>query len=333
VLTITASALTIGAHAVIDFDLSLSALAIVLWTMFGFARGIGIYSAANLDEKKGKKYVPPSYPVIAAVSVFSAIIILLTGSLASSGNYTVQAGKNIQSKNLSQGIAMLQKAISYNPFNADNHSNLARIYQAQGKFDEAITEAGKAIALSKYSAPRYAELARFYFNGKKSSEDAISTAEKALSLAPFQVQWYEFLARAYYTIGYNEMASGNRDTAKQYFEKTIGVPDRIVAQMASLDETGKKLWRDAPMMTSTPAVKLNVGTAQYILGRWSEADKNLQAALKDDNSKGEASLWLAILRDKQGRSQEAQELLVQAQNMAPELAKGYDGLLKLEILR
>lgn len=334
VLAITVAALSIGGHAVIDFDLSLSALALVLWTFFGLARGIGIYSSCTaVEEKKSKKFIPPNYSVLAAVSVFSIIVIFFAGSLAMAGNYVVQAGKNMQSKRLNTGVDLLQKSISYNPLNADTYNNLARVYQAQGKYDEAIAEAGKAINLSKYSATRYAELARLCFNGKKSSGDAVSAAEKALSLAPFQVNWYELLARTYFTVGYNELASGNREPAKQYFEKALQVPERMQSKIASLNETERRLWKDAPLLSPTPGIKLCVGESQYILGMWIESEANLNAALQDDNSKGEAALWLSILKDKQGKTQEAKELFDLANQLVPQMARGYEELKNVTVLK
>jgi glycosyltransferase involved in cell wall biosynthesis len=50
--TITAASVAVGFHAAIDFNLSLSALAIVLWTLFGLARGIGGYPEPKADVKK-----------------------------------------------------------------------------------------------------------------------------------------------------------------------------------------------------------------------------------------------------------------------------------------
>lgn len=334
VWTISIAAISIGIHAVIDFDLSLSALALVLWTFFGLITGIGLYSSnAAAGEKKGRRYIPANYSVLAAVSVFSITIILLAGSLAASGNCVVQAAKSMQSGNLNQGVALLRKSISNNPLNADNYNNLARVYQAQGKYDEAIAEAEKAIKLSGYSAHRYTELANLYTNSKKGSEEAVSAAEKALSLAPFQVNWYESLAGIYFAVGYNELVSGNREPAKQYFEKAVQAPARIQSKTDSLGETEKRLWKDAPLLSPTPLIKLSVGKSQYILGMWPEAEANLSAALLDDNTKGEAALWLSILRDKQGKAQEAKDLFAQAKELVPQLAEGYEGLKGIHILK
>ncbi len=332
VLTITMAAVLIGLHAVIDFDLSLSALALVLWTIFGFVRGIGVYSSNSIvEEKKGKKYVPPNYSILAAVSVIPVIIILFAGSLAAAGNYATQAGKYIQGQNLNQGIKLLQKASAYNPFNADYHTIFARVYQQQGKFDEGIAEAQAALSLSKYSTTRHADLVALYLAGTKNNEDAVNTAEKTLALAPFQIQWYELLSQACFVTGYNELTGGNRDAAKQYLEKAVQVPARIQSQMDSLSDQEKRLWKDAPLLSTTPAVKLSVGASQYILGMWPEAEANLQAASQDEKSKGEAVLWLSILKDKQGKSQEAKDLLEQAKKLVPQLAQGYESLKSLQV--
>lgn len=330
--TITIAAISMGLHAVIDFDLSLSALALVLWTMFGLSRGIGIYSGARAEEKKRKKYVPPNYHLLAGITVVSIVIILLAGSLVQAGNYAVQAGAYLHKQNLGQGADLLQKASAYNPFNADYHSNMARIYQQQGKFDEGIIEAQKAIELSNYSAQRYADLAGLYFNGKKSSEDAVANAEKALSLAPYQIRWYELLARTYFATGINELSSGNKDAAKPYFEKLLKVPAMVEERMAGLTQEEKRLWNVAPHLTSTPAISLNVGVAQYFLGDWQLAESNLEKAAVDDSAKGEALLWLSILKSKQGKELEAKDLSQQALTLAPHYKEQYEGIKQLPLL-
>jgi tetratricopeptide (TPR) repeat protein len=332
-LTITMAAVSIGLHAVIDFDLSLSAIALVLWAMFGLARGITIYSSPIVEEKKSRAYIPPNYSALAIISAASIIIVLCAGTMTAAGSYAKQAGSYFQEQNANQGIKSLQKASAYNPLNADYHSYLASIYSQLGKIDEGIAEAQKALTLSKYSAVRNADLTSLLISGKKDSGDTVSAAEKTLSLAPFQIQWYELLARTYFMTGYNELASGNRDAAKGYFEKAVQVPQRIQERMDSLTDQEKRLWKDAPPMSATPQVQLSVGEAQYILGMWLEAEANLNAALQAEKSKGEAALWLSALKSRQGQEQEASELLEQAKKLVPNMVQNYEGLKGLSTLK
>lgn len=331
-LTIIMAAVSIGLHAAIDFDLSLSALALVLWTMFGLARSIMIYSSPKAEEKKSRAYIPPNYSALALLSAASIIIIICAGTMAAAGSYATQAGSYFQKQNANQGINSLQKASAYNPFNADYHSYLASIYSQLGKIDEGIAEAQKALTLSKYSAVRNADLTSLLILGKKDSGDTVSAAEKTSSLAPFQIQWYELLARTYFMAGYNELASGNRDAAKGYFEKAVQVPQRIQERMDSLTDQEKRLWKDAPPLSATPQVRLNVGESQYILGLWPEAEANLNAALQGEKSKGEASLWLSALKSRQGQEQEASALLEQAKKLVPNMVQNYEGLKNLNTL-
>ncbi|MQL51396.1 tetratricopeptide repeat protein [Desulfofundulus thermobenzoicus] len=54
------------------------------------------------------------------------------------------------------------------------------------------------------------------------------------------------------------------------------------------------------------------GTGRYLLGKFTEAEQSLQAALPDNQLKGEASLWLALVKEKQGKPDEAQKLVQEA---------------------
>lgn len=331
VLTITTAAVLIGLHAVIDFDLSLSALAMVLWTMFGLARGIGIYSNLEAKDKKNKVNLPPKYSALAVVSVVSILLVIFTGSLIVAGSYAKQSNKYIKNQQINQGVSSIKKAIANNPFNADYHIDLARIYKVLGLYDEGISEAQAALSLSKYSAEHYGYLTNLMLFGKKDSGDIVNCAEKTLSLSPFQMDCYELLSLTYFTVGYNELVSGNRDAAKQYFEQAVQVPGRITARMDSLSVQEKRLWQDALPLTSTPKVKLNVGRSQYFLGQWPEAEANLESALHSEDYRGEAALWLSIMKSRQGQEESAKALLDQANQLVPKLAQDYEVIKSLQI--
>ncbi|MGB9905264.1 MAG: hypothetical protein ACPLQO_11460, partial [Desulfotomaculales bacterium] len=106
------------------------------------------------------------------------------------------------------------------------------------------------------------------------------------------------------------------------------------ARVASLGEREKRLWKDAPMLAPTPRVRLSTGQARCLLGRPAEAEADLQAAASADDRqlKGEALLWLALAKEKQGRAQEAQDLLAQAKEINKSAGDTFEALKKLPLL-
>lgn len=103
--------------------------------------------------------------------------------------------------------------------------------------------------------------------------------------------------------------------------------------MAALGEEEKRLWKDAPLLAPTPRVQLYTGQTHYLLGRLNEAEKDLQSAFAaaggDQQLKGEAALWLALVKEKQGKKQEAQELVKQAQTINKAYGSAFEQLKAL----
>ncbi|MGI8670327.1 MAG: TonB family protein [Aridibacter sp.] len=77
----------------------------------------------------------------------------------------------------------LEKAIKYDPQNADYRANLAYIYLIEGKYDKALSESEDAIKLDpqNINANYFRGLAYF---GKGKVEEAISNAEKIIAINP-----------------------------------------------------------------------------------------------------------------------------------------------------
>ncbi|MDD4767389.1 MAG: O-antigen ligase family protein [Desulfotomaculaceae bacterium] len=331
-LTITAAAVLIGLHAAIDFDLSLSALALILWTMFGLARGLGIYSSPRAEERKIRAGTRPKYSILAIVSVVSVLAVLFTGTLAAAETYAKQSNNYFKNQNIDQSARSMQKAIANNPLNGDYHYDLAQILMGMGLIDEAIAETRAAMSLGQYDVRNCVYLTNLLIVGNKDNKDVVHYAEKTLSLAPYNITIYELLSLAYFKAGYNELAGGNQAAAKQYFEQALLVPDRITAKADSLGELEQRLWKDASPLTSTPRVRLNVGKAQYVLDKWPEAEDNLNAALSAEETRGEAALWLSVLKSRQGQEQPAEIFLEQANRLAPQLARDYEQLRSLQTI-
>ncbi|MGQ9498661.1 MAG: O-antigen ligase family protein [Desulfotomaculales bacterium] len=336
---ITMGAVAIGAHAAVDFDLSLSALALVLFALFGIAVGLACPAPDVVEIRRRrraqKSYAPPSGGRLGAVSVACAVVLAFAVSLALAGNFAGRAAAALNTGDYTQGVTLMERARAYNPFSPDYPAALAQAYRARGDFDRALQAALDARARSQYDAARCADLANVSYGAGKYAE-AEKWAEKAVSLAPFQVRWYELLARTEFMNGYAELANNNSDAARAYFEKAVQVPRRIEAQMAKVTPELKKLWVGAPLMTATPDVKLSAGAAQYFLGEFDQAARSLAAAqkeTKDNATRGEAMVWLALVKEKQGQAAEAKKLLEEAEKLNKDFAAAYEQLKALPVLQ
>ena len=124
------------------------------------------------------------------------------------------------SKSLEQSLELaeefVQKAISLRGAYADAHAFLGRIYLAKRKYNEAITEGERAVALNPDSALANAALAlSLGYAGRP--EDAIVLYKKAIRLSPIADLWFlGYLGSCYRMTGrYEEAISEYKKVIKR----------------------------------------------------------------------------------------------------------------------
>jgi hypothetical protein len=96
-------------------------------------------------------------------------------------------------------------------------------------------------------------------------------------------------------------------------------------------------------MEPTPAVEISAGGACYFLGRFTEAEKMLDGALKEIEQEGvsdqekqmyaEACLWRALLAKKQGDTALSQQYLEKGKAAVPEIEGWHEFAAKLPVLK
>jgi adenylate cyclase len=124
------------------------------------------------------------------------------------------------SESLEQSLKLaeefVQKAISLRGAYADAHAYLGRIYLTKGKYDEAITEGERAVALNPDSALVNAALA-FSLGYAGRPEDAIVLYKKAIRLSPIADLWFlAYLGSCYRMTGrYEEAISEYKKVIKR----------------------------------------------------------------------------------------------------------------------
>jgi tetratricopeptide (TPR) repeat protein len=89
-----------------------------------------------------------------------------------------------------QPSTVVDEAIRLDPNNAVAYTNRGRVYERQGRFDEATVEHDAAIRLNPALAIAYANRGLSY-EGKRDYEKALADFERALSIDPKLVRAIE----------------------------------------------------------------------------------------------------------------------------------------------
>ncbi|KJS12081.1 MAG: hypothetical protein VR67_11445 [Peptococcaceae bacterium BRH_c8a] len=320
--------LMIGGHALIDFDLSLSALALVLWSIFGIAAALA-YPAGIVERKKQMNL---NYAPLGVSTIVMLLIMICSAFLAQAASFANQASTYFRTNKPVAGVEYLEKAKAYNPFNSNHRISLSQAYMGQGEKTKALEEAKSAANLSRYNfGPRinYVQIAFAAGN----NELATSELEKTLELAPNNIETYEQYAINYLNFGINELTAGNKDIARAYLNKAVAVTGLITRQANSLNDIDKKMW-SGPLLEVNDKIRLITGQANYCLGNFNESQERLQQAHQTNNNyvKTQALLWLALIEEKNGNLTEHKNLIDQANSLNPELTNNFSALKNIPVL-
>lgn len=332
-IALTAGALAIGGHAMIDFDLALSAVAMILWSMFGLTRAMD--KNINADHKilEPKKFVGYKTLYYGAVGIFTALAVMVSSSLLLGNSYAQKAIEAVQNNNPEQAMRNFERAALLDPFQASFEIDLARLYLAKGDKDKALQLGEAAVKKDRYNWRIYANLTEIYWQTGDINK-AVAAMETAHSNARWQTAANENLAKVYASAGLNYLQQGKKEEAEEVFAKAANLPELITTRVSALTPKEKWLWETLRKpLEVTPPVKLNAGMALYFLNEFDRAAALLNEAAEKEELQAEAYLWLALIKDKQHSAQEATKLLQQSADMDPDIAANFKMIRELPLLR
>ena len=332
IFTFGAMVLFIAGHAMMDFNLSLSALTILLWTLFGLLVGMWRLSLKQIKavEEKTTQNIPPSRGYLCIAGIIAVILFAADSSLILSGKYSQLAAESLSHKDVANGLPYLEQAAKRNPFNPNYNLTLAQIYISSGQKDKALTEVRKVLELSKYNPSMYIEASKIYY-GLEDTETAVKLAEKSIELAPYKIDGYDNLVNLYFTVGYNELVKQKKDVAAEYLNKINGVSANIQTRVDGLTDYQRKMWKDGPMLALTTNISFKAGAAGYFLGQYKEAEDNLNFAATDEKLKAEVPLWRALVAQKMGDPEKAQEILLAGEKDNEKIRQQFAGIATLRL--
>lgn len=315
------AALALLGHSAIDFNLSLPALAIILWGLAGIVRG------AAADGPKPRQPVLPQVSLAkkpltiliaqTAIGLLLALALYLPASrFYRAGQTGAAAARAVNAHNLTQARELMLKAHTLDPFTAVYLADLAQVEAVLGRADNdpaslerAEEYARHAVRLEPFN-PRVRSTVSFAYLLLGRPDQAVAEAQALVDNNPLDVTAYEYLGRVAISAARQYLALGEIPMAGPYIQRAAQLPAKVRSRAAEVSTAG---WK-GPKLQLTPLLALSSGQARYLLGDYPAAAELLQAALADNRIAAEASIWLAAVKARQGDLQGAQLLLDQSGN-------------------
>ena len=329
IVTLVAMVLFITGHAIMDFNLSLSALTILLWTLFGLLVGMFRISSISFAETQVKNTLLNKGYLYISMLIAGIIFVADIYLLLASNNYQL-ADDSFSQKNTTTALTYMEHASQQNPFSPDYKLTLSQIYRNNGQKEKALTEVKKVLELSKYNPLMCVEASKVYFS-LGDTKTAVELAEKAVQLGPYIINGYDNLLNIYFKIAYNGLVSENKDLAMQYFNKINSVSSNIQTRVNILTDYQCRMWRDGPMLALTTNMSYKTGAARYFLGQYKEAQENLNFAATDEKLKANVPLWRALVAQKLGDPVKAQEFLLVGEKNNEKIREQFAGISNYKI--
>lgn len=300
--TILVAGLTVGLHSAIDFDLSLSAISIILWTLFGLADGTALQgmSADGRAWWARTKSKPAAFYRRQSLWLMAGLLVLtLVGASFIAGDIVRQrALDEYYAGKLDRATAHMLLASKIDPLNSAVWTFAAQLKEQQKDYESAYRLNKRAIMLDRYNPAILTVQSRLAFR-VGDGDGAISAAKRALAAQPQVPLRYETLADLYISLGkYFLGQAGEQARAQaQYFFKLV---PPLAQQMKSTAESNR--YKNAPnaLRPATAAMEFYVGQAYLAIKQVDRAVEHFRAAVElanktqDKQLQAESYMWLGL---------------------------------------
>lgn len=286
-LSVTLACTVLLLHSAIDFDLSIPALALVLWSM-----GAMLQNQLNVKSFRGRSFTIPAQ--------YASILLVLLGVVSLSWGYREyrsqafvrQGAQALQTGQYQQALAQYEKASELSPYTGETAANLTQLYaymyattQVKDYKTKAYTFAQRAVSLTPYYIPGSQKLAQAYsFLGDPKARRL--EQERLVRIAPKMVTAWEALAQTYLNQGIGYLEKGDINPARTELEKCLSVMQTVEDNFIQAKKVGS--------MWPTYQLYLISGQAALLLGERPLAQEKLSLALHYQDPKNLAGIWLAL---------------------------------------
>lgn len=330
-----AAVLVLVIHSIFDFDLSMGAMGIILWSLWGITTGAcNIYAEAEDRVPLNSKRL--------LVSVFAgtlgALLLFVPGvSLYTAGAYGAEGAKEMTAMNWVAAEKKLNTAVRLDPFSASYAADLSQVYAIKGLASNDAVQmslsekfAKQAVANEPYNYQVRLRLLTFsLLSGKV--DQAVEDAESLVAHNPLDVHNFEILGKIYITSGLYLFENGKKDKGKEYWEKASNLKELLNKK---IEEINTSVTWQGDILQITPVIKLYEAEAAFLLGDYNTAGKLLKQLSNEGNLpealKVEALLYLNAVKAKLGDALEARSEIDSLSERYPGLTSQFSRLIQIE---
>ncbi|KAB2953779.1 hypothetical protein F9B85_03945 [Heliorestis acidaminivorans] len=363
--TIGTAIITIAIHSTMDFNLSLSAVALFLWALLAlFAHleaqlGIGITAflsksipiaqTANQATERSGLSLPITATTTALLSLVAISLTILTMNIRGGEASALRYNEAINEGQANIALAHIQEASRSDPWKADYYSVQSAILLSsiganedpeiqQSLLQESIRLNEKAVQRDSYNAERRIRLASSYI-GAKRFEEAQQEIERAIELAPWHISTYENATALYVDLAIKiaqakQKSSPNSQNEQAIYQdslnRILAITAEIPTKVETIPEDIRDLRRKNYDLRITHSISYRAGQASFLLGDLEEAKKHLEnaAKIKDENQKALAQVWLGATNQQLGNSK-GRSMMNNASKKSDEAKRAYNLLKEL----
>ncbi len=303
------AALSLGFHAAFDFDLSMPAMCVLLWTLFA------LLNSGDIMQQRPHEGKTCSACKLGLAALMS-LVLFITGSSCLIAYNKAQYGQAameqaVASKDRSEQNRLMHLAektylqvVSLDPTNGMYHANLAWVYALEYSYlgdkqyyNRAAGEIEKAEELSPYDIAVRSALLKTS-QQIRNIDAFIRQTEESIKANPNDIHNYEAKAKAMWAGVEYYSQRGKADKADYYAARILLIEECIDKQKKRLNPD-RAYWQGDPL-ENTPIIELNIAKAEYYSGNYKSA-ADILAGLsrqpaeewKDTDAAEQVVLWYA----------------------------------------
>jgi len=283
------AAVALGLHAAIDFDLSLSAIALVLWILWALISTV--QNIDRQDEPTLSKFTVVQHTFSVGVAALCFLVLIFCGGsyysahkhavIAVTALQAVSTDKSLQDQsNLMQtALRQYEQATRLDSLNAEYYADLAYVYaltylglkeSGNPLADQVYQQITTTIAKAEHLKPYDTRVRNLLSNTANMLGDfslMLKQAEGALLPNPNDINSYEILIKVLAAGLDYYQREGNNDQTAILASKIAGVKLKLEEQKAKINED--KPWDGQPLQLSAEA-QYTLAKADYLLGKYQE---------------------------------------------------------------